>query len=572
MLAINILGYESINIMGLLVSSLQKHISTNNGRVLITPNQFVYGGFFIPFVIFILLLFIETFLGKLNWYVTSCKRRRLRAMDSVDRVRLRGSLDMARTRSKEFDNLQRTIEELPNGWTTRISFADEVMDMMSVMITILIFGSSLLFSNPVYLLLIVVFSIPSIFSEFTIVNRSWDLSQSMIPMHKKRHVLSSGFFGATAFMQTLMFRQGNILLEQILGNHNEVLSQYDRLRLSNLQSQLVTSVISITGLSLVILHAVWSTVSVGGDLGTLTVIIATSRRLQTSLRTIASDIANQWLSARGVVMIEEQYYGLKPKLSYINKHVAFNGIPKISLENVSFRYPDTDRDVLSNVSFAIEPGSFTVILGKNGSGKSTLTSLLLRVYDPTNGSIKLDGIEIKEMSLDSLYELVSALGQNYLIHNRKIVEEVTSSRMGENHSEADIERAIQTSCFDEVLQKKGCNLQTQIGTEHGGTEFSGGEEQRIAAARMFLRRARIMILDEPDSRLDPITASRFMDNLKGIKGNSTIIVITQHTALAEGADKIIVMDSGSVAQSGTHAELIQSDGLYLKMIREDKKR
>jgi len=416
-------------------------------------------------------------------------------------------------------------------------------------------------------------ALPMAIAEFVALNRGWLLSQELIPHHKKRSVLSSVYYNTTAFLQGVMFNQMGTLASQIQSNHDYVIMRNDRLRWANVKITLGAYLIAMAGLSFILLHSVWSTVSVGGDIGVLTVVIASSRRLQASTRDIFLQVANEWLSARGMIIIEKEFFGMKPLLQ-TNDPVTpkFNGIPAIRFEGVNFSYPDSDKLVLKDVSFEIPPGEITTIVGSNGSGKSSLIGLLLRHYDPTMGRITVGGIALSSITPIVWSNFACGLLQSFVVHDRTIGAEIASSRLEEDIDFGRVNRAAQFAVLDKIVKDDPKGFESQIGTEFGGREFSGGEEQRLALARAFYRNTPILILDEPDAKLDPEAADDLMKNVYAMRGQTTVILITQHISRATEGDNVIVLDSGSVVEQGRHEELMVKAGKYASMFDKDKKR
>ncbi|MEI6396641.1 MAG: ABC transporter ATP-binding protein [Candidatus Taylorbacteria bacterium] len=566
-----LLGYGMILLMGKLISVVQFHLSEANHGVMSVSN-FLKGGACFPIILFIVALFLEIIIQKYKSFIASRQRHVLRVANTQEMNKLRASLDIARKRSKLYDDIEKKVDELPDGWYTRIAFAGETMEFGGAFLGFTIFGISLLTKHPGYVLILMASSIPMVFAEFVAVSRSWKWAMELIPHHKRRGVLQQAFSGTTSFLQGVMFNQLPTLSVQIKENHDYVIGTMDKLRWSNLKITLGAYVIAMAGLSLVLMHSVYNTISIGGDIGVLTIIVASARRFQSSIRDIVLQIANQWQSVKGMIIIEEEYFGMKPMLETSNPIApTFKSAPMIRFENVSFSYPDCDSKVLKNVSFTVEPGSKLVIIGKNGSGKSSLIGLMLRHYDPTEGDIMVGDLNLRSIAPANWSEYASALLQNFAIFDRQIGTEIASSRLDRPVDMDGVVKAATFAGFNTVVGEDPKGYNSQIGTEFGGREFSGGEEQRLALARTRYRNTPILILDEPDAKLDPEAAKNLIDNVFALKG-VTVIIVTQHVSRAAHGDKIVVLDHGEVVGTGTHSELMSSNARYAAMFTKDQER
>lgn len=565
------LGYLAVILMGQLVGVLQKIISEGR-KVQFSFPEVVLEDFFLPITLMVIVLLTEMVLRKLSWYFSSRWRHTLRIANNRELNDHKASLDVARFRSKKFDDLKRKIEELPQNWYTRIGLATEMMDMFRELATLIVFGVSLLMFSPVYVAVIIGSSLLALSAEFKAVNKFWKLSLDLAPHHKKRHVLERAYDGVISFLQGLMFRQMPTLRKQIDENTDIALAKYSELRRSTLQEGLVTHFLAMAGLCAVLIHAIGITISTGGDIGALTVLIASAKRLQGSMIGVVSQIAENWNAAKGTIMIEREFFGTKPLLQTINPvSPTFAVPPTIRFENVSFVYPDTDKLVLRNVNLTIESGSRVAIVGKNGSGKSSLVALLLRHYDPTSGKICVGDLYLRNIIPSSWRDSVSALTQEYSINDRSVGEEIASSRLDSPIDSELISEGSRFACFDEVMNSDPKGYDSQIGTEFGGREFSGGEEQRLALARVKYRNTPILILDEPDAKLDPETAQKVINNIFSLRG-VTVIIITQHLSRATACDKVVVMHEGEIVEQGTPVELMRLQGRYASMFKKDKER
>jgi ATP-binding cassette subfamily B protein len=235
----------------------------------------------------------------------------------------------------------------------------------------------------------------------------------------------------------------------------------------------------------------------------------------------------------------------------------------IAFNNVSFSYPDATTKALDNFTLTIPSEKIVAIVGPNGAGKSTLLKLLCRFYDPDEGSIAIDGKDLKDFALDDLRRLITVLFQQPFHYNTTVRENILYGDLKLEATEAEIEAAVRAAGAEEIVSRLPEKSQTLLGRWFaGGTELSVGEWQRIALARAFLRRAPIIILDEPTSALDPWAEADWLERFRQLAFGRTSIVITHRFTTAMHADVIHVMDRGRIVESGSHQRLIEQHGLY----------
>ena len=238
----------------------------------------------------------------------------------------------------------------------------------------------------------------------------------------------------------------------------------------------------------------------------------------------------------------------------------------LELKNVSFRYKDDEDYVLKDVSMTIRRGEKLALVGENGAGKTTLIKLIMRLYDVTGGSITFGGVDIRELNTKEYRQKIGAVFQDFQIYGATLAENVKTDFVDETDSE-NIRTALIKADFGSKLEKLSEGIDTELTKEFSdsGTMLSGGEAQKAAIARMFMRDMPIAILDEPSSALDPIAEYRLNKSMLQNAEDKAVILISHRLSTTKDADRIILLKGGSIAESGTHAELIEKDGLYAQM-------
>lgn len=232
---------------------------------------------------------------------------------------------------------------------------------------------------------------------------------------------------------------------------------------------------------------------------------------------------------------------------------------RITAANVRFHYKKSQKDVLDNISFDINPGEVVALVGRSGGGKSTLVALMQRFYDVNDGVISIDGIDIREYRLANLRSHIGMVSQNLVLFNDTIRNNIAYGAMNVC-SDAEILDAARKAHALEIIEHQADGLDTLIGDN--GLQLSGGQRQRIAIARAFLKNAPILILDEATSALDNESEQKIQQALDTVMKGRTTIVIAHRLSTIEKANKILVMDKGQIVEQGTHRELLAQNGIY----------
>jgi ATP-binding cassette subfamily B protein len=263
-----------------------------------------------------------------------------------------------------------------------------------------------------------------------------------------------------------------------------------------------------------------------------------------------------------------EFLALKPKVidSPRPKKAAGNNREGIVFHDVRFGYPNSERTVLDGISFRIPRGQHIALVGENGSGKTTLVKLLLRLYDPTDGVITLDGVDLRDLSLQSLRRNISVVFQDYSKYNLSVKENIWLGDVDLPADEQRIINAAKKSGAHQTIAGLPAGYDTLLGKWfEAGEELSIGEWQKIALARAFLREANLIILDEPTSALDAKAEYEVFNKFHQLSSDRTAILISHRLSTVKMADHIYFLENGKIVESGSHDELIGHNGKYAYM-------
>jgi ATP-binding cassette subfamily B protein len=241
-------------------------------------------------------------------------------------------------------------------------------------------------------------------------------------------------------------------------------------------------------------------------------------------------------------------------------------VGRVTYSGVSFRFSEKGQKQLSNVSCDIPAGSFVGVVGSSGSGKSTMLKLLTRLYEPEEGVIRIDDNDISKVDLYSLRAQIGVVPQDSLLFDGSVLSNIALTRPDAGFEEVVL--AAQVACAHDFIQTMPAGYNSSVGERGAG--MSGGQRQRMAIARMILRRPRLLVLDEATSALDVDTERRLTANLMELYRDSTVFFITHRLASLKSADLILVMDQGALVEQGNHEDLLELDGRYSTLYHQQE--
>lgn len=370
-----------------------------------------------------------------------------------------------------------------------------------------------------------------------------------------------------------IFGLGSVFIERFQAQRSQVRrEQLDFVR-QEVVTELLAAIFGLLTVGATMGILTWQTVNDGGSLGEIALFYQALNQGQKLAATLLSSVGQ---IHRNLLFLENlfAFLALEPKLPEPTQ-AAPRGAPlahEIELRDVSFAYPGSDRMALERFSLRIPAGKIVAIVGENGAGKTTMIKLLTRLYDPTAGSIVLDGTDIRDLPLAEVRRMFTVLFQVPVRYELSAYENIAFGDWATDHDLRAVRAAAEAAGGDGPIDKLPDGYDTILSKRFGGTELSVGEWQRIALSRAFLREADVIILDEPTSAMDSWAEAAWLDRFGELAAGKTAIIITHRFTTAMRADIIHVMVGGQLIESGSHEQLLAADGHYASSWRAQSRR
>jgi ATP-binding cassette, subfamily B, bacterial len=485
---------------------------------------------------------------------------------SVELIQKAAAMELWQLEDPEFYD---KLEQAQRQTTARTNLTASVLSQAQDFVTVTALIVGLYVQDPWLVVLLIIAIIPSFLSELKFSRSSYSLAKRWTPERRMLNYLA--YIGATneSAKEVKLFH-----LSGYLSHRFEELAErfYRENRSLAIRRALWGTLFNLVGsLGYYIAYGVIIYRAVNGliTLGDLTFLAGSFSRLQGQVQAIFS----RFTSITNSAMYLQDYFDfidleVTPTARLEAQEVPARLRQGITFENVSFRYPGSDEDVFKNLSFELRVGEKLALVGRNGAGKTTLIKLLLGLYQPTEGRILFDGIDIRAFDPEAYRGLFSAIFQDFVQYNFTARENIGVGRIKDVNEQTRVEQAAQKSIADEVIESLPARYDQQLGRRFsGGTELSGGQWQKVALARAYMADAEIIILDEPTAALDAQaeyeTFLRFVELTK----DKTSVIISHRFSTVRMADRIAVLGSGQLLEIGTHAELMAHEGVYAELFR-----
>jgi ATP-binding cassette, subfamily B, bacterial len=469
-----------------------------------------------------------------------------------------------------FDCLSRASREAP--WRPN-SILNNLVSLLRGLISLLLMAALILNLNWMIAVLLLVANIPAIWLRLHFAGILYNFQREQTPEARKSAYFNWLLTGDRPSREIRLFGLGNYFIE--LFKKSFIKQKEDELAIVRKRTliELVSNLFKSTALLIALWYIANSTINGRLTLGQMAMFLLAFRQGMIYIKDLFGSLAGLYEDS---LFIEDTFEFLNLTENIKASDPAVIPAPlksSIAVERLTFTYPGNDVNTINNVSFEIKKGEVLAIVGSNGAGKSTLVRLLCRLYDPDSGSVKYDGTDIVNIDPDEYRKHFSVVFQDFMLYNLKAGENISMGNINEKESAEKIRSAARNAGVDEILSGLPDGYDTSIGNLFNNSrELSWGEWQKIAIARALFREASVLILDEPSSALDADTEYEIFSRFREIVSGRTAILISHRFTNVSLADRIIVLDKGSLVETGTHDELLKKDGIYCKMFMQQSSR
>jgi len=483
---------------------------------------------------------------------------------SVSLMEHAATLDLEDFEDAEFqDQLERARRQTSG----RLTLMAQLLAQAQALVTVATFAAGLLVYAPWLIVLLLVALLPVFLGEQYFNAQSYSLDFGRTPERRELDYVRQTAASVETAKEVKIFGLNRWLIDHYRRLADNFYAANRRLALKRAGWGSLFASIGTIGYYLAYAYILWRTLGGIFSIGDLTFLAGSFARLRgllEQLLTTFSTTAAQALYLNDLF----SFFDMRPEiLSPANARPFPKPIREgIVFDDVGFIYPGAERWAVRHLSFTLRAGEVVALVGENGAGKTTLVKLLTRLYDPDEGRILLDGHDLREYDLDQLRGSMGVIFQDFVRYNFTARDNIAVGRVSAQRDQARIERAARSSQADDVIARLAAGYDQRIGKRFkNGVELSGGEWQKIAIARAYMREAEVLILDEPTAALDARSEFEVFQRFKELSRGKTAVLISHRFSSVRMADRIFVLADGKLEASGTHEELVSRPGLYSEL-------
>lgn len=485
---------------------------------------------------------------------------------SVKIMRHAATLDLDQFEDSVFyDKLERARQQTIGRTMLLTQVMSQVQDMISMAFLI----TGLIAFNAWLIALLLIAILPAFLGESHFNNQNYALSRSQTPERRELDYLR--YLGASdeTAKEIKIFNLADFVINRFKTLSDKFYTDNSKLAIRRSAWGSFFSMLGSTGYYGAYVFIIIKTVNGDLSVGDLTFLAGSFRQLRTLMESVLSRFT---AVSQGAIYLDDflDFFKIQPRITIASKPLPFPNPVKqgFTFENVGFQYHNSQAWANRHLNFTLHPGEKLALVGENGAGKTTLVKLLARLYEPSEGRILLDGIDLRNYAIEDLRLNLGIIFQDYLRYQMTLSQNIAVGNIAEINNKALITKAAQESLADSLAEKLPNHYEQWLGRRFNeGVELSGGEWQKVALARAYMKDAQVLILDEPTAALDARAEYEVFQRFAQMTQGKSAVLISHRFSTARMADRIMVLDKGEIIEIGSHQELLAKNGRYAELFQ-----